>query len=96
MRFYFLEPAKDELNDAIAYYEAQRDGLGQQFADEVRKSIQRILDHPEAWTQLSRNTRCCRMNRFPFGIVYQARGGEILIVAIMHLHRKPEYWKDRL
>jgi plasmid stabilization system protein ParE len=96
MSFYFLEPARDELNEATAYYEAQRVGLGEQFAQEVQNAIQRILDYPEAWARLSKNARCCRINRFPYGVVYTTRGEDILIVAVMHLHRKPGYWKDRL
>ena len=96
MNYYFLEPAKEELEEAIAYYEQQREGLGEQFAEEVSKAIERILNHPQAWSQLSANIRRCRTKRFPYGIVYGVRGEDIIIVAVMHLHRKPRYWEDRL
>jgi plasmid stabilization system protein ParE len=96
MIFSFLQPAKDELNEAIAYYEAQREGLGEEFAQEIINTVQRILDHPKAWSNLSGNIRRCRTNPFPYGVVYQIRGDDILIVAIMHLHPRPGYWKDRL
>jgi plasmid stabilization system protein ParE len=96
MNFSFLEPAKAELEEVIAWYDQQRSGLGDEFAEEVQNTIQRILNHPRAWTSLSRNTRRCRTNRFPYGIVYAIKEDEILIVALMHLHRRPDYWKDRL
>jgi hypothetical protein len=96
MNYYFLEPAKDELDQATAYYESQRAGLREAFKLEINKAIQRILDHPAAWIALSKSTRCCRTNRFPYGVVYNIRGEDIFIVAIMHLHRKPGYWKNRL
>ena len=92
----FFAEAREELEEASAYYEGQREGLGEEFAQEVERAIQRILDHPEAWPKVSRMARCCRVERFPFGIVYLILGEELLIVAVMHLRRKPGYWKDRL
>jgi hypothetical protein len=96
MKFLLLEPARNELAQAIAYYESQRAGLGEEFRLEITQAIQKILDHPTAWAPLSKSTRCCPTSRFPYGIVYNIRGEDILIVAIMHLHRKPGYWKNRL
>jgi hypothetical protein len=34
--------------------------------------------------------------RFPYGIAYTQSAGEILIVAVAHLARRPGYWIDRL
>jgi plasmid stabilization system protein ParE len=45
---------------------------------------------------LSQNTRRCRTHRFPYGIIYQAKRDEILIVAVAHLHREPDNWLERL
>jgi hypothetical protein len=33
---------------------------------------------------------------YPYGIVYQIRVDMIVVVAIMHLHREPTYWKSRI
>ncbi len=96
MKISFLSIAHLELLDAIEYYNEQSEGLGYEFANEVRNTIKRISLHPKAWTKLSNRTRRCRCNRFPYGILYQIREKELLIVAIMHLHREPDYWKDRL
>jgi hypothetical protein len=92
----FLEPAEADLADAIAYYNSQRQGLGFDFADEVKKALARIAQFSEAWSLLSKRTRRCLTKRFPYGVIYQAREGMILIIAIMHLHREPESWRDRL
>jgi toxin ParE2 len=91
----FLEAARDDLRDAIHYYEAQRPGLGAEFRDEIRSSLERIERFPEAWHPLSQHTRRCRTHRFPYGIIYQVREDEILVVAVAHLHRRPDYWKDQ-
>lgn len=95
MDIRFLQAAQYELDDSFDYYEQQSNGLGYDFLNEVLAAIKRIRYNPEAWTQISERTRRCLLNRFPFGVIYQIRDKEILIVAIAHLHRKPKYWKDR-
>ena len=39
----FLAPAEAELLDAISYYNMQSEGLGYEFAAEVKKTIERII-----------------------------------------------------
>ena len=46
MEIIFLSPAKDELTEAIAYYNGQSEGLGYEFAAEVKKTLERIVQYP--------------------------------------------------
>jgi plasmid stabilization system protein ParE len=96
MRVEFLDVAEAELAEAISYLNDQSEGLGFEFAAEVKKTIMRIVYFPEAWTKLSKRTRRCRTKRFPYGIIYQNRGDLILIIAVMHLRRHPDTWKSRV
>ena len=96
MNVVFLGVAEAEFNKAISYYNNQSEGLGFEFASEIKRTIGRITEYPKAWTPLSRRTRRCRTNRFPYGIVYQIRNDSILIVAVMHLHKHPNSWELRL
>ncbi len=96
MEIEFLAPAEDELTDAISYYNTQSEGLGFEFAAEVKRPIERVLQYPDAWSKLSERTRRCRTNRFPYGLIYQVRARALLIVAVMHLSREPQTWKSRL
>jgi len=92
----FLSIAEVELDEAIAYYEDKEGGLGLRLLSEINNSVGRILAYPEAWFRLSANTYRCRTRVFSYGIIYQIRSGEILIVALASLHREPDYWKERL
>ena len=95
MRVEFLSCAETELREAVHYYNDQSPGLGFEFAAEVKKTLARIVGHPQAWPSLSPRTRRCRVLRFPYGVVYQLRGNMVLVVAVMHMRRHPRHWKDR-
>ena len=96
MRIEFLDPAKQEFAEAIAFYNEQSEGLGFRFALEIKRTLSRILQYPNAWNPISKRTRRCRTDRFPYGVIYQIRKDSILVVAISHLHRHPDSWKRRL
>ena len=96
MKIRFLSPARRELREAVRYYNAQRFGLGDEFRDEVRETIRRVKEFPKAWHPLGGSIRRCQMRRFPYGIIYEASGDEIVIIAVAHLHRRPEYWRQRI
>src|SRR5205085_7709667 len=96
MNYYFGPHARQELKDAILYFDDFNAALGDAFAQEVERAISLILRFPEAWPLITRSTRRCRTRKFPYGIVYRITEDEIEIIAVMHLSRQPEYWADRL
>jgi len=98
VKIRFLQPAEQELGEAVEYYEAQEPGLGFELFEEVWAAIERIEQYPQAWQSVSPRTRRCQTNRFPYGVIYQIREkeSEILIVAVAHLHRNPSYWRNRI
>jgi plasmid stabilization system protein ParE len=95
MKVEVLEPAEAEFREAVEHYNQQAEGLGYEFAAEVRRTLARIVRFPDAWTALSPRTRRCRTNRFPYGVVYRSRGDTILVVAVMHMRRHPSSWLNR-
>ena len=95
MPYYFHPDAEAELNAAINYYETCKIDLGLEFAGEVYKTIQRILEYPTAWPKLDGDIRRCLTNRFPFGIIYYQKDNKIIILAVMQLQREPNYWRSR-
>lgn len=96
MTYRFLSPAERELAEAVDYYDRAVPGLGRQFLDELERTVERVLQHPEAWARLTENHRRCRMRRFPYGLIYTIEQNVVIISAVMNLRRKPDSWKDRL
>jgi len=96
MHVRFLQAAESEFRDAVAYYNGEREGLGFEFAAEVVRTVERIVAFPDAWPVLAARARRARTGRFPYGVLYQVRSDGILILAVMHMHRDPIAWRERL
>jgi len=96
MNYAFHSEAEAEFKYAIDYYESYAEGLGYDFAVEVYSTIEQIVACPKAWAILEEEVRRCQTRRFPYGVLYTEEPEGIFILAVMHLHRNPDYWKHRL
>jgi plasmid stabilization system protein ParE len=92
----FASTAEQELKEAMEFYESSRTGLGAEFLAEVEATTNLIESFSRAWTSLSSRTRRCRTHRFPYGLFYQVRSDEILIISVMDLRRDPKRWEQYL
>jgi hypothetical protein len=92
MRVLFSKLAKLELDDASKYYEIEFPNLGGRFRNEVRKAVVRISEYPEAWAIEQGEVRKCLLHVFPYKILYSIEEDHIFVIAIAHMHRKPDYW----
>ncbi len=88
--------AQRELEEATAYYDKRRPGLGERLHSEFQKAAARIVEQPQLYPKAVRDARKCTIHKFPYAIIYRFRDGVVTIVAFMHLHRKPGYWRGRL
>ena len=95
MNYSFPPEAENELEEAENHYDGIDETLGNRFRAEFEVSIARILSFPHAWQSLSEKIRRRRLISFPYGIVYRLKPNEVRILAVMHLHREPNYWVGR-
>ncbi len=95
MNFIFHPEAEEEFNKAIDYYEEIESGLGYDFAIEIYSTIQRAVAFPKAWAVMEGEIRRTLVKRFPYGVLYSEEEDGLYILAVMHLHRHPNYWKHR-
>ena len=95
MNFSFHPEAEEEFRKATDYYAEIEPGLGYDFALEIYSTIKRSVEFPKAWAVLEGDVRRSLVRRFPYGILYSEERDGIFIVAVMNLHREPEYWQHR-
>lgn len=95
MKVEFLSAAQTELDQAFEWYETQQKDLGLQFLNEFDAAIRRIISYPESYSLIEKDVRRCLVKCFPYGILYGIDTDKIIVIAVAHLHRKPDYWIDR-
>ncbi len=96
MKLRFLILAQRELDDAVAWYNEQAAGLGQEFLDELDRVVRRAVTFPMSCPEIEPGVRRCLLPRFPYGLIYGVDGETLVVVAVAHLHREPRYWVDRI
>ena len=96
MRVRFLEVARSELLQANQYYASYSAAAADRFRRDMRSALRRMTAHPEAWHPLDGRFRRCQLTRFPYGVIYEQVGDELMIVAVAHLHREPDYWRRQV
>lgn len=55
-----------------------------------------VTRHPQLWGSYFHGTRCLKLRRYPYGLVYIERDDKIVGVAVAHFKRKPGYWRNRI
>lgn len=92
----FLPEAFDEAAGAVAYYEEREPGLGARLRAQITSASAAILDHPLLWSERRGGYRRVNLPGFPFYIAYFIRGERLIVAAIGHASRDPDYWKGRI
>lgn len=91
----FHPDAESEMIEAAAFYETQQPALGRRFLASVQEVITRISVTPRLYPIVELDVRRCLTKTFPFGVLFRERPGKIVVMAVMHLHRDPDCWKNR-
>ncbi|MVN22087.1 type II toxin-antitoxin system RelE/ParE family toxin [Mucilaginibacter arboris] len=80
--------ARNDLADTFAWYDKQQKGLGSEFLQEVFQSLNTIAENPFLFAiRFSGKFRFGKLNRFPYLIVYEIIGDQIIINAVFHTSR---------
>jgi plasmid stabilization system protein ParE len=95
MRVEFSPEAKSEFDDGRRYHEKLVPGLGARFRDEVRQALARIRSWPLAAPVERGDIRRMVLPRFPYKLLYSVESDRLLILAVAHAHRAPDYWVER-
>ena len=91
----FHPEADSEMVEAAVWYESQQGDLGKRFLTCVQDALNRIEVNPEMYPVVEGDVHRCLTKTFPFGVLFRIKPDLIAIMAVMHLHRDPGYWKSR-
>ena len=95
MNVIFIEEVKLEIDDTVLFYELEQPNLGLLFKKELNRLIDIIVDYPKIGSNENYSLKSLLLHKFPYKVIYSVNNDQILVLAIAHQHRKPEYWADR-
>lgn len=90
-----LREALDDLKDATKYYAIRSPNIGSAFYDEVHSTLEKIQLTPLLPTLVDSVHRSWLLKRFPYKVIYRVNQFEIVILAVAHTSRRPNYWRSR-
>jgi plasmid stabilization system protein ParE len=86
-RLVLRTEARQDLEQAVAWYEVQLPDLGRQFRVEVYRTFDNVIARPELYPKSRVATRKAVLRRFPYLIFYLVETNRIVVVAVFHAKR---------
>jgi plasmid stabilization system protein ParE len=92
----FLPEADEEFLEAARYYENEAAGVGLSFIIAIHKAVDQIVEFPFA-SQIQRDDiRMKVLRHFSYTLFYVIESEIIVIVAVAHQRKRPNYWRSRM
>jgi toxin ParE1/3/4 len=95
-RVEYHEGATADVKSAVAWYQKRSPKAALDFIEELHRAADTIREAPDRWPLGKNNTRRFLLWRFPFSIIYSERETVVMVWAVAHGSRRPEYWARRL
>ena len=100
MKLRILSVAQKEAVEAAFWYDDQLQGLGDDFVAEYEAALEAIEKNPVQFSRLetartARNIRRLVLRRFPYAVIYENLDDEVVVLAVGHTSRAPNYWYGR-
>ena len=96
MPVLFRPEAREDVIQARDWYERQAPGLGSEFVRALEAAVAAARRNPEAFRLLAGDFRRVPLRRFPYFLVYQSLGQNLVVLACFHHRRDPGVLKERL
>lgn len=96
MRLKLHPEARLDLKEGKAFYRHRSPLAAVAFAQEVDAAFSRITESPWRYPEGEYGTRELVLpGRFPYTVVYRIKETLIVIVAVAHQSKEPNYWHHR-
>jgi toxin ParE1/3/4 len=87
--------AQADIRRAALFYEGEARSLGTEFTAEVEHALSRVADSPDIGSPMRRGARKLLVRRFPYSIIYRVLSDHVLVLAVGHHRRHPDFWLGR-
>ena len=87
--------AEVEIFEAALRYEREKPGLGFRFEADLGRAFTRLAENPLQFPEIEMEAPRALLRRFPYGVFFTVAAADVTVLAVLHLHRHPDTWKDR-
>jgi plasmid stabilization system protein ParE len=94
-RLIFCSAAEADYTESLCWYAERSIDAANEFDAELKRSVDEIASTPKRFPRCDDRHRFFLMRRFPFQIIYRVQRDDIVIVAVAHTSRSPDYWANR-
>ena len=91
----YLRKARDDFDQSFDWYAERSAEAAIGFAVAVDDAIDRVLEDPSRFPTLSGSCAYCSLRRYPFRLVFRDEPNRLIVIAIAHAKRRPNFWQDR-
>ena len=88
MRVEYHPLTTSDLNNAVAYFNRQQPGLGDELRIAVYESIDRLRASPAQFSVISKDIRRCLVHRFPYAVLFRVTNADTVRVLVIRHHRR--------
>ena len=92
----FIKQAIFDIEEAVLWYEEQREGLSFDFELCLDVGLAEITRDSNNFQKRYKEVRVRFIPRFPYGIHYLIKNHEVIVIAVFQTSRSPKNWKKRL
>lgn len=92
----FTSSAEKDLEEIFGWYEQKRAGLGYDFLLHIEAATNLLSYAPLINRPLYKNVRRHIIKRFPYKIFYLLDNEKVVVLAVIHAGRDPNWIRDRL
>lgn len=97
MRLTFHHRVQREVNEAVDWYNEQREGLGDEFFQRLSEVLEIIAVRPKSfgfWLS-SPTVRGAKLKRFPYSALFEMENEHVKVLCVRHEKRHPSFGLGR-
>ncbi len=91
-----LDPrAEAEARAAFVWYRERNPRAADEFQAAFERALADVVEASTRWPVFEDGARRRLLGKFPYVLVYDSDDRRIVVLALMHLRRRPGYWTSR-
>jgi len=90
-----ISAAEWDFTEALRWCAERSQRAAEGFDAEFDKALETIRANPNRFPRCDERHRFYLLDRYPYQVIYREESGEVVVIAVAHAKRSPQYWAGR-